>query len=124
MSDLVERLNKRRTGFPGYPLGCDLVKDIGDAADEIERLRAELKTCCDHDNIWKHAQEMGYTKVIDEQKAEIERLRAVVDAAKEMASDYEAYEPRGDNWLDYPLHDVDILSAFKRRLAALEVSDE
>jgi hypothetical protein len=40
MSDLVERLNKRRTGFPGYPLGCDLVKDIGDAADEIEQLKA------------------------------------------------------------------------------------
>ena len=52
---------------------------------EIERLRAELKTCCDHENIWKHAQEMGYTKVIDEQKweylcqrAEIKRLEAEI----------------------------------------------
>jgi cell division septum initiation protein DivIVA len=77
--------------------------------ERIERLEAELKTCCDHENIWKYAQEMGYTKVIDEQKAEIEGLRAVVDAAR----------PIADNYTGFAGH-IELIQA----LAALEGGDE
>lgn len=58
--------------------------------DEIERLKGELKTCCDHENIWKHAQEMGYTKVIDEQKAQIERLKQGANRWARECRKYEA----------------------------------
>ena len=52
----------------------------------------------------------------------IEKLEAVVDAAKEIADDYEAYESRGDcsGIYDVPVHDVQILAKWKAALAALE----
>lgn len=79
-------------------------------AKNLRRTRADMLGTDDEEHYWE----------CHDAADEIDRLQAVVGAAKEMASDYEAYEPRGDNWLDYPLHDVEILGAFKRRLAALE----
>ena len=63
-----------------------------------------------------------FALAIREADDEIERLEAVVDAAKEIADDYEAYESRGDcsGIYDVPVHDVQILAKWKAALAALE----
>jgi 3-dehydroquinate dehydratase len=59
MSDLIKRLRSRRR--------YATVEELHEAADEIERLKAELFTM---------------RNVFHQQDAEIEGLRAVVDAAK------------------------------------------
>lgn len=69
----IERLQKK----------CDYKDEVIDQRNaecsrqfkKIERLQNELKTCCDHDNIWKHAQEMGFEMANNELKAENKRLR-------------------------------------------------
>lgn len=47
---------------------------------ENDRLEHRVEELTDHDNMWKHAQDMGYGKVIDELK---EDLRAAYDLLEE-----------------------------------------
>ena len=78
MSDLIERLRLFEASGPAIP-SCQL---FGEAADEIQRNRKEID---------------GLIELLRKDRAEIERLRAVVDEAKQELRDVGS----GPGWVAY-----------------------
>jgi predicted unusual protein kinase regulating ubiquinone biosynthesis (AarF/ABC1/UbiB family) len=88
MTDLIERLRDKAARFHRMHWKRDY-EDISEAADEIERLRHEIDVQCSSEYVERILKEIERLKaelftmrnVFHQQDAEIERLRAVVDAA-------------------------------------------
>ena len=76
-------------------------KSWSELINEVKRLRAELDKFRSDDDLWKHAQEMGYEKVIDEQQQRITKLEAKVKAQ----SDYIMTANRVNNNLKKEIED-------------------
>lgn len=108
MGDLIERLHNCINGL------CELDIDIArgmmqESKDALEKMQAENKA---HDKAIKRIA-ADSAELLRAFRDENKRLQAVVDAAKEMRDDYEAYSYNTvTKKYDVPQHNVRILKAF------------
>ena len=151
MNDLVTQL--RMADNPDEYDYSQLIDLLHEAADEIERLTAELSACRelseiarnhqtrklqadndrltaerdanrDHARLANHNQKL-IAESLEAEKAQNERLRAVVKAAKAMRNDYECYSySETDGRYSVPHHDVTILHNFNEAVNALAAQGE
>ncbi len=110
MRALVKWLRTYWSGdYDGPPMASD---ELGrKAADEIERLRAGFES--EEEQTYVHNEVTGLHNMADLQR--IERMEAVVDAARVYVRD--SYRPE-------PKHDARRFDALEAALAALEQNDE